>query len=517
MVSRFLIRIVQKYYNTYFNVLQVSRKRKSGHLKRKLKEQGKLFFQNSSLHGVKYVAENERSFIERSMWFVWIAIGLITAIVIILNLWEKFQTNPTITGLDTDFHNWEVAFPAVTVCQRESADDAEIQRRLVDLNNKNVSFSDAAAKEFFVELAKLSLGNWKNLAENYPEIGEKILDGNSDVERFIYDLNNKCEQLFDVCHWKSAILNCCEIFRPVFTENGFCHTFNSKHFYRHIQNGSDFIEHFIEETDLKWSLSFQVKSKSSVFSIYILNSNEVCTWDSRPQHVWDFKIERALFSMKQTYTTEDAKQLNLNQRRCAFQNELQIEFDDTYSYTACATECRMRNAVKYCGCAPHFYPSGNGYDRCDWARMRCIARHFERIVSIEACRCPLGCLHTAYEIEKLDGDSSDGEESASTLEVKFVSWPMVRYKREVLFGWVDLLVSFGGIAGLFLGFSLLSAVEILYYFTIRLYCVALKKERPNRVDLKARKITVKGFEVPIPVVSQQRRLSFITLSKDYYY
>lgn len=25
------------------------------------------------------------------------------------------------------------------------------------------------------------------------------------------------------------------------------------------------------------------------------------------------------------------------------------------------------------------------------------------------------------------------------METEFVSWPMVRYKREVLFGWVDLL------------------------------------------------------------------------------
>lgn len=25
------------------------------------------------------------------------------------------------------------------------------------------------------------------------------------------------------------------------------------------------------------------------------------------------------------------------------------------------------------------------------------------------------------------------------LEISFVSWPMVRYRREVLFGWVDLL------------------------------------------------------------------------------
>lgn len=61
---------------------------------------------------------------------------------------------------------------------------------------------------------------------------------------------------------------------------------------------------------------------------------------------------------------------------------------------------------------------------------------------------------------------SDKREDFS-INIEFLTWPIIRYKREVLFGWVDLLVSFGGIAGLFLGFSLLSGVEIVYYFTMR--------------------------------------------------
>lgn len=63
------------------------------------------------------------------------------------------------------------------------------------------------------------------------------------------------------------------------------------------------------------------------------------------------------------------------------------------------------------------------------------------------------------------------------INIEFLTWPIIRYKREVLFGWVDLLVSFGGIAGLFLGFSLLSGVEIIYYFTMRAGCMMFK----NRV------------------------------------
>lgn len=63
----------------------------------------------------------------RFMWFCLTAIGFVVSLIIIASLWEKFQTNPTITGLDTDFHNWEVPFPAVTLCQNNPANESVIQ------------------------------------------------------------------------------------------------------------------------------------------------------------------------------------------------------------------------------------------------------------------------------------------------------------------------------------------------------------------------------------------------------
>lgn len=44
----------------------------------------------------------------------------------------------------------------------------------------------------------------------------------------------------------------------------------------------------------------------------------------------------------------------------------------------------------------------------------------------------------------------------------------------------QFLVSFGGIAGLFLGFSLLSGVEVLYYFTMRACCMVYKEKHELR-------------------------------------
>ena len=68
-----------------------------------LTHQTKEFFENSTLHGVRYIAEKGRSFGEKFMWFCCVAIGGVAAFVIIDSLWEKFQTNPTITGNELSF------------------------------------------------------------------------------------------------------------------------------------------------------------------------------------------------------------------------------------------------------------------------------------------------------------------------------------------------------------------------------------------------------------------------------
>ncbi|OXA44461.1 Pickpocket protein 28 [Folsomia candida] len=43
-------------------------------------------------------------------------------------------------------------------------------------------------------------------------------------------------------------------------------------------------------------------------------------------------------------------------------------------------------------------------------------------------------------------------------------------QRKGLYGFIDLLSNTGGLLGLCMGFSVLSILEILYFFTLRLYC-----------------------------------------------
>ncbi|RZF46406.1 hypothetical protein LSTR_LSTR012452 [Laodelphax striatellus] len=90
------------------------------------KSQAKEFFNKSTLHGVRYIAETDRPIYERFIWLVLTTTGGVITMLIILSLWSKFQTNATITGLDTDFHNWDAPFPAVTVCPQHPLNDTRV-------------------------------------------------------------------------------------------------------------------------------------------------------------------------------------------------------------------------------------------------------------------------------------------------------------------------------------------------------------------------------------------------------
>lgn len=59
----------------------------------------------------------------------------------------------------------------------------------------------------------------------------------------------------------------------------------------------------------------------------------------------------------------------------------------------------------------------------------------------ECSQCELSCQNMVYEIDKLSNtDANDASDAAGPyVNVEYLTWPIIRYKREVLFGWVDLL------------------------------------------------------------------------------
>lgn len=52
--------------------------------------------------------------------------------------------------------------------------------------------------------------------------------------------------------------------------------------------------------------------------------------------------------------------------------------------------------------------------------------------------------------------------------------------RRELYGRTDFLANCGGLLGLFMGFSLLSIVEVVYYCTLRLACNLYRRRKAKR-------------------------------------
>lgn len=77
--------------------------------------------------------------------------------------------------------------------------------------------------------------------------------------------------------------------------------------------------------------------------------------DTLPQHLWTRRIAKILFDCKQTYTTENARQLSIRQRKCVFPDEIQLVTDDKYTFSACMIQCRMETSKQLCGCVSWFY------------------------------------------------------------------------------------------------------------------------------------------------------------------
>lgn len=92
------------------------------------------------------------------------------------------------------------------------------------------------------------------------------------------------------------------------------------------------------------------------------------------------------------------------------------------------------------------------------------------------CNCLPACASIEYNavIDRIKLKPSyfddDGYTSFSKLTVVFQDHQVETLKRVESATFTDFLGVCGGLLGLFLGVSVLSAIEFIYYFTLRLYC-----------------------------------------------
>lgn len=182
------------------------------------------FSSNSTVHGVKYLGERRRHWVERSFWIIAFFVSVIGCSIMIHKIYEKWQLSPVIVSFaEKSTPVWQIPFPAVTICP-----ETKILR-------KHLDFTHAYKLVFANQKENMTNGELRNL-----EAVAQICDPHLFVEAPPMESGLKDEEIVPLlqkitmplnettlfCKWRNSVKPCNEYFTEVITEEGFCYTFN---------------------------------------------------------------------------------------------------------------------------------------------------------------------------------------------------------------------------------------------------------------------------------------------------
>ncbi|KAL7013324.1 hypothetical protein ACKWTF_015331 [Chironomus riparius] len=177
-----------------------------------------------------------------------------------------------------------------------------------------------------------------------------------------------------------------------------------------------------------------------------------------------------------TTTDKSLSSLSPQTRDCYFDNEKYLKYFKIYSLRNCENECMSNYTFKACGCNHWRYPYNEkaGHNYCykvkdvDCALSLYTTLMFSDYFSPQLnCSCLPTCNSITYNI-KYHAEHDDENPNLTTINVRMRTEETILYRRYQQFTASDVVSYVGGLLGLFAGISMLSIVEIFYFFTIRL-------------------------------------------------
>ncbi|XP_063916764.1 pickpocket protein 28-like [Zophobas morio] len=218
------------------------------------------------------------------------------------------------------------------------------------------------------------------------------------------------------------------------------------------------------------------------------------------------RVSKAGIAPDMMTTSDDVKRYNAKRRNCHFPSERPLKYFKVYTQNNCAIECRTNYTLSQCGCVPFYVPREEGVPICGAESLHCLntAKKRELLGNVQKkinalnkvksteyddvpdCQCLPICTSMYYNIENSQTpwdwrtiykynenpnvNSSDKNLMISQLQVFFKGNQFINSERNELYGSTEFLANVGGLLGLFIGFSALSFVEIIYYLTLRIVC-----------------------------------------------
>ncbi|KAL2713497.1 sodium channel protein Nach-like [Vespula squamosa] len=425
------------------------------------------------------------------------------------------------------------------------------------------SYPSNMSKEFLVQEFRLLLelldpGVFEHdVTENLTRLQDIIDDNGLTITEVMEKVTKNCSDLLISCKWNDDSFECDEFFDRVLTRDGICCSFNYVS-PCDVENSYDIKPRKIPACGYQTGLAVTVNPDPEDYFATILGSFgvKVLVHDpyDYPDHNANDKLiglnKQAFLSVapEETYAMLDVKDLAVSTRNCVFSDEGDEIIKDKkngyrgltsgrYSYINCMAECRANTIKNKCDCIPYYFPSSGQYIEnvsearvCNLKDVKCLSMYRSwydtswpgestegimlednvDVVYERPCGCIPDCTLFRYPVDISQGIldtnvSFDGfrylrksgkqerSQNQSIIHVFFSDLIAIQYLRRVHYNWRnlfgiyesdrpdDISASFGGLLGLFVGFSLMSAFEIIYFFVIRIITDRfVNNDRKNR-------------------------------------
>ncbi|XP_055535445.1 uncharacterized protein LOC129724513 [Wyeomyia smithii] len=263
------------------------------------------------------------------------------------------------------------------------------------------------------------------------------------------------------------------------TERGICYTVNSA--LMEIQVNTTKSDNFNARNPIKCSFNkyqcfMKIDSYDSSFSYAIHSPYELTTSETIFPVVGNLDGYVVSHIVQETIANAKLRDLSIKQRNCIFFDE-EIEGNKFQSYNICVMRCRAIRSYDRCRCVPHFYPFLNEGPTCTLNGLLCLSKHPDWYDK-KFCYCLKPCTEVVYVAVQTSKSQWTNTEGIPFKPKSSLRWevlqPKTQFRRDVLFGFEDLLVSFGGCISLFMGQNLVTIAQLFQFLLATLLDTILK-------------------------------------------
>ncbi|XP_037301160.1 pickpocket protein 28 [Manduca sexta] len=442
---------------------------------------GRDFCLRTTIHGFQHIAQPGRYWFERLLWFGLTMVAIIGAVGVTRDQWQRYNENPTVVTLEKNFRTWQYSVPAITACIENRVDPGKLP--LVIKKYWNVSPEDGRYQYYSRFINVVANSDLLHL-EGYNEFKDDV--------QLDVDLHQVAVDVMPEVQIKTIVSEDLKAqnftWTPVMTEAGACYVTNSLANYdvtigkadSNVSHSSPIVCHYSSQVCY---IMFEI---INVTNFYIHSPYDVMDITTPASKVYLTLSRFTDLSVMESGCGKGVRELSSQRRGCLYNDEPMNKKTRVYSTNSCRYSCRSQLSIRLCGCRPFYYFYEEG-PACSPAGMSCLAKYSQQLASIAGVRCVCNpqCLDIVFrEIAIKDTIWDQGIFATRGSGRYTIQAPRSRYTREIVFHFQDLVVSFGGAAGLFLGASFISLVEIMYFGLERVFKKVFQKPEKKTHQVK---------------------------------